>query len=83
MYNTREQLLKRIDEAKDKIRGLFLKQCEVGKQTTSLPNTAAACGQFLKVPESSQRGLHGTAAAIHGLTINLAEAIQDFTGIDS
>lgn len=69
MYNAAEKLLKRIDNAKDKIRKIFLQQCMHGRQTTSLPNQAivAACGQFLNVPEKSQRGLHGTAAAIRVL----------------
>ena len=68
MYNTADQLLKRIDEAKDQIRKLFFKQCAHGRQTTSLPGpAAAACGQFLNVLESPQRGLHGTAAAIRVL----------------
>ncbi|MDO8722134.1 MAG: hypothetical protein Q7J31_07870 [Syntrophales bacterium] len=69
MYNTAEQLLTRIDNAKDQIRKLFLKQCTHGRQTISLPNplVVAACGQFLNVPEKSQRGLHGTAAAIRVL----------------
>lgn len=66
MYNTAEQLLTQIDNAKDQIRKLFLNQCAYGRQTTSLPDSAtvAACGQFLNVLEKSQRGLHGTAAAI-------------------
>jgi len=67
MYNTADQLLKRIDNAKDQIRKLFFKQCAHGQQTISLPDPAAACGQCLNVLGSFQRGLHGTAAAIRVL----------------
>lgn len=67
MYKTVDQLLKRIDQAKDQIRNLFLNQCTHGRQTRDLPGQAAACGQFLNVLGSPQRGLHGTAAAIRVL----------------
>ncbi|MDO8684430.1 MAG: hypothetical protein Q7N50_13220 [Armatimonadota bacterium] len=67
MYNNADKLLRRIGEAKDQIRKLFVKQCAHGQQTTSLPVSAAACGQFLNVIVSPQRGLHGTAAAIRVL----------------
>ena len=68
MYNTADQLLKRIDGAKDQIRKLFREQCLHGQQTISLSDpAAAACGQFLRVQNRLQRGLHGTAAAIRVL----------------
>ena len=77
MYNTKEQLLTRIDTAKEQIRKLFLKQCMHGKQTTSLDNpNVAACGQFLNVKEKSQRGLHGTAAAIRVLGVETGQETE-------
>lgn len=67
MYKAADQLLKQIDEARDQIRKLFFDQCMYGQQTKNLSGSAAACGQFLNVLESPQRGLHGTAAAIRVL----------------
>ena len=61
------RLAKRIDEAIDRIREAFITQCRDGQQSKLLPNGHYACGQFLGELNKTQRGLHGTAAAIRVL----------------
>lgn len=56
----------KIKRAKDNICSNILNQVENGAQSANLTN-AFSCGQFLKLPESEQRGFHGTAAAIRVL----------------
>lgn len=58
--------IEKISIAKEAICKTVLNQVEEGEQSKSLPD-AYACGQFLKVPTTIQRGLHGTAAAIRVL----------------
>ena len=58
--------IQNIFSAKEIICSTILNQVKNGKQSVGLPD-ALACGQFLKVPKSAQRGLHGTAAAIRVL----------------
>lgn len=61
------RLLQLLRCARQKIEKLFIEQCARGQQTTNLDDaTAAACGQFIgpDAKELSQRGLHGTAAAL-------------------
>ncbi len=58
--------IERISTAKEVISITVLNQVQDGAQSKELTN-ALACGQFLKVPTTIQRGLHGTAAAIRVL----------------
>jgi hypothetical protein len=56
-----------IVAAREKVVELLMEQCEHGQQTVTLGNTAlAACGQFIgeAAKRVTQRGLHGTAAAV-------------------
>lgn len=56
----------RINRAKKIICTTILDQVENGAQSKELTD-AFACGQFLKVASTHQRGFHGTAAAIRVL----------------
>lgn len=56
----------KISKAKEVICHTVINQVQDGAQSKNLDD-AFACGQFLKVPATSQRGLHGTAAAIRVL----------------
>lgn len=69
MSGSNLSLKDQIESAQVRIASRFIEQCTQGKQTTSLPQNAAACGQFLgdDAIHNSQRGLHGTAAAIQVL----------------
>lgn len=78
-----------IRHAKDEICKKILTQVEHGAQSEKLDNVYS-CGQFLNLPESEQRGFHGTAAAIRVLagynsTYNnaLKKLIQYLENIDS
>lgn len=55
-----------LERARTEIARLLLEQCSQGRQTTSLPSEMAACGQFIggDAARRSQRGAHGTAAAL-------------------
>ena len=54
----------KIESALTKIEQLFVDQSAHGTQNANIAPTGAACGQFLGSPANSQRGLHGTAAAL-------------------
>lgn len=58
--------IEKIGKAKEAICDTVLNQVQNGAQSKDLDN-AFACGQFLKVHRTVQRGLHGTAAAIRVL----------------
>ncbi len=61
----------RLEEARQKIVDLFVTHCTYGAQTGTLQDaTFAACGQFLgdSARSLSQRGMHGTSAAISVLS---------------
>ncbi len=69
MSNRTANLKEEISKAKQKIIDIFVAQCTQGAQTKNLNDTTvAACGQFLGGLNKSQRGIHGTAAAINVLT---------------
>lgn len=53
-----------IETAKQRIEVDCLRQVVDGQQSKTLPTGYVACGQFLKRPDRSQRGLHGVAAAM-------------------
>lgn len=55
-----------LRNAREFIAGRFIAQCSMGPQLNGLTDKAA-CGQFLDDTTSTQRGLHGTAAAIRVL----------------
>lgn len=65
MPNRTEYLRKRIDDARNKIAHLFLDQCKVGQQSKDIGPNVYACGQFLNALNKSQRGMHGTVAALN------------------
>lgn len=46
------------------IRDKFLNECMTGARRTVLPAEANAAGQYFDLPDRTQRGLHGTAAAL-------------------
>lgn len=54
--------------AREKIEASFVGQVTQGQQSRALPSGTLACGQFLDAHEHTQRGLFGTAAAIHVLS---------------
>ena len=96
MNDSKLSLKDQIESAQSQIARQFVKQCTEGSQTTSLPQNAAACGQFLgnDAVHNAQRGLHGTAAAIqvlarHGnepareLVPKLIEYIQNRDNLES
>lgn len=60
-----------LGEARAAIQKLFIDQVAQGAQTADLRRSTAAdvaaCGQILGAPSSTQRGLHGCAAAIETL----------------
>lgn len=58
--------IEKINKAKDVICETVLNQVQDGVQSKGFDD-AFACGQFLKVHTTIQRGLHGTAAAIRVL----------------
>jgi len=60
-------LAEQITAAKERIASRFLHQCRDGPQNAGLRPDVKACGQRLDETESTQRGLHGTAAAIRVL----------------
>lgn len=59
----------KIEPALEKIASLFVEQCSHGAQAQDIDSKYAACGQFMgpQAKHRSQRGLHGTAAAIRVL----------------
>ena len=56
-----------LKKARDVIAARFITQCSSGPQLKELTDTFASCGQFLDDTISTQRGLHGTSAAIRVL----------------
>ncbi|MGE0680736.1 MAG: hypothetical protein AB7P69_07490 [Candidatus Binatia bacterium] len=80
MVSIVNNLERQINEARSKIVKLFIDQCTRGQQTRSLNDThAAGCGQF--IGESAylltQRGFHGTAAALRVLAETEDAAARD------
>ena len=69
-------LAQRIFDARKLIRNLFIDQCKNGQQTIALNNEeVTACGQFIGETARAlqQRGLHGTAAALKVISMDLSE----------
>ncbi|ROO61332.1 hypothetical protein EDC02_3265 [Micromonospora sp. Llam0] len=46
------------------IRDKFLNECMTGARRMVLPAEVNAAGQYFDLPDRTQRGLHGTAAAL-------------------
>jgi len=59
-----------ISEIQKRIEEDIYDQVNNGKQTQALPEGYQACGQFFKIKDRVQRGLHGTSSALKVIAIS-------------
>jgi hypothetical protein len=69
-----------IKKIQDSIKNLIERQVKVGEQSKNL-NDALACGQFIKVPELKQRGMHGVSSAIRVLASYDVDFNKEIAGL--
>lgn len=67
----------KISQIQKKIEANISAQVENGQQSTDLPQEYKACGQFFNLIDRTQRGLHGTSAALKVLAISTDEGLKN------
>src|SRR5450432_1109345 len=67
----------KISEIQRMIETSILDQVKNGQQSTVLPTEYKACGQFFKLKDRSQRGLHGTSSALKVLALSTDNSLKD------
>jgi len=67
-----------IRDARSRIADVMYRSCTAGQQSEVLPDGQMACGQFIGegTGDRTQRGLHGTAAAIYVLAASSKDSSQ-------
>jgi len=66
-----------ISEIQKKIEESIYEQVVNGKQSDMLPNGYKACGQFFKINDRTQRGLHGTSSALKIIALSTSNMVKD------